>query len=239
MYVKRNFKAVFLSCIAILSGFSLAHAGTVTGTVKYEGEAPSFKPIKMDADPICLTKHNQPVLPQTLVLGDGNTMGNVFVHVKSGLPKKDYPVPPEPVVIDQQGCQYFPHVAGVMVGQVLKILNPDGTLHNVHAMGKANPEFNLAMPKFRTETTKIFDKPEFAIPFKCDVHPWMSAYVSVMPHPYFNVTLENGKYTIADLPAGTYEIEAWHEKLGTKTQTVTVAEGETATADFTFAKPQK
>ncbi len=214
-------------------------AATVTGTIKYDGEAPKFKEIKMEADPVCLTKHTKPVYPQTLVLGEGNTMANVFVHVKSGVPKKDYPLPLEPVILDQKGCQYDPHVLGIRVGQTLKVLNPDGTLHNVHAMCKVNPEFNLAMPKFRSETTKVFNKEEFMFPLKCDVHPWMSGWVAVLPHPYFSVTKADGVFKLENLPAGTYEIEAWHEKLGTQKTSVTVGGDETKEVDFTFSKPEK
>ena len=217
---------------------SIVSAATITGTVKYDGEVPKFKEIKMDADPICSTHHTSPVYPQNLVMGDGNTMGNVFVQVINA-PKKAYTAPADPIVLDQKGCMYDPHVVGVMVGQTLKILNPDGTLHNVHAMSKENAEFNLAMPKFRTETTKVFDKPEFMFAMKCDVHPWMAAWVSVMPHPFFNVTKTDGKFEIKDIPAGTYEVEAWHEKLGTQKQSVTVAEGESKEINFTFAKPSK
>lgn len=223
--------------IFALSAFS-AQAATLSGTVTFSGSAPSFKAIKMDADPICLTKHAEPVYPETLVLGDGNTMGNVFVQIKSGLAKQAYPAPAEPLVLDQKGCQYTPHVAGVMVGQTLKILNPDGTLHNVHALSKINPEFNLAMPKFRTETTKTFEKPEPMFAFKCDVHPWMTAWVAVLDHPFFAVTGKDGKFSIANLPAGTYEVEAWHEKLGTQTQTVTVGDADVQ-ANFAYTQPEK
>lgn len=226
---------VLLSVFALAGSFS--EAATITGTVKYDGAVPKFKEIKMDADPICLTHHKGPVYPQTLVLGEGNTLGNVFVHIKSGLAKKAYPAPTEPVVLDQKGCEYDPHVAGIMVGQTLKILNPDGTLHNVHSLSKVNPEFNLAMPKFRTETTKVFDKPEFMFALKCDVHPWMLGWLSVMDHPFFSTTKKEGQFTIANLPAGTYEVEAWHEKLGTQQASVTVTADETKTIDFTFSKP--
>ncbi len=216
------------------------HAASISGTIKFDGEAPKFKEIKMDADPVCLTHHTQAVFPQTLVLGDGNAMANVFVSVKSGLkPGVTYPAPAEEVVINQQGCQYHPHVVAIMAGQSVKVLNPDGTLHNVHVLSKINPEANVAMPKFRKEISIKFDKPEFMFALKCDVHPWMGAWMSVMAHPFFSVTKEDGKFTIANLPAGTYEIEAWHEKLGTKTATVTVAEGDNATQDFSFAAPTK
>ncbi len=220
-----------------LSGYVLA-AGSVTGTVKYDGAVPNFKEIKMDADPICMALHKEAVYPQTLVLGDGQTMGNVLVYVKNA-PAGNYPVPADPVVVDQKGCNYDPHIIALQVGQKMKILNPDGTLHNVHAMCKINPEFNMAMPKFRTEAQKAFDKPEFMFAMKCDVHPWMNAWVSVMPDPFFAVTKADGKFEIKGLPAGTYQIEAWHEKLGTKTATVTVTDGAAAASDFTFSPPTK
>ncbi len=131
----------------LLMQVSSVFAGTIRGTVKYNGEAPKLPEIKMDADPICLTKNTGAVYSQILLLGEGNTLGNVFVHVVGGLSKKAYPAPAEPVILDQKGCIYEPRVIGVMVGQTLKVLNSDGTLHNVHGLPKVNQEFNIAMPK--------------------------------------------------------------------------------------------
>lgn len=230
---------VTTSALMILGAATLSSAATITGTIKYDGEVPKFKEIKMDADPICLSKHSGGVLPETLVVGQGNTMANVFVRVKSGLAPKAYPAPAEPVVLDQHGCRYTPHVFGIMIGQDLKILNPDGTLHNVHALSKVNPEFNLAMPQFRKELVKKFEKEEFMFPLKCDVHPWMESWCAIMSHPFFAVTPKEGTFKIDGLDAGTYEIEAWHEKLGTQTISITVAAAETKEANFTFSKPGK
>lgn len=233
-------KIVMVSVFSFVTAMAtFASAATIKGVVKYDGEAPKFKEIKMDADPVCLTHNKEAVFPQTLVLGEGNTMAHVFAHVVSGLPQTKYPTPTQEAVLDQKGCMYEPHVLGVMVGQTVKILNPDGTLHNVHALSKNNPEFNLAMPKFRTETTKVFDKTEFMFPMKCDVHPWMTAYIAVMEHPFFSVTKTDGVFTIDNLPAGTYEIETWHEKLGKQKQSVTLADGETKEITVTYTKPAK
>lgn len=229
---------VALVAFTVLCG-SNSFAASISGKVVYDGDVPKFKPIKMDADPICLTHHKDEVVPQTLMLGENKEMANVFVHITAGVPKKDYPVPTEPVIIDQLGCMYNPHVVGVRVGQTVKILNPDGTLHNVHSMSKNNPEFNLAMPKFRKEVTKVFDKEEFMFAMRCDVHPWMGAWVTVLNNPYFNVTKTDGLYTINDLPAGEYEIEAWHEKLGVMKEKVILADGEAKEINFTFSKPSK
>ena len=217
-----------------------SEAATISGTATYNGTVPKFKPIKMDADPTCLAKHSGEVFPETLVLGDETTktMGNIFVHVTSGVPKQNYPAPTEPAVIDQQGCQYKPHVLAVMVGQPVKILNSDGTLHNIHALPKVNTEFNMAMPNFRKEMTKTFDKVETQpFPVKCDVHPWMGGWISVLDNPFFSVTHPDGKFKIDNLPAGTYEVEAWHEKLPAQKTTVTLAEGETKEIPFVFTAP--
>ncbi|MBF0490526.1 MAG: carboxypeptidase regulatory-like domain-containing protein [Candidatus Omnitrophica bacterium] len=239
MVVRHSFVFFFISLMSLaLTGYALA-SGTVSGTIKFDGKAPHFRAIPMDADPICLSLHKEIVLPQTIVLGNGNTLGNVFVYVKSGLTQTDFPIPSEPIVIDQKGCNYFPHVLGIRVNQKVRILNPDGTLHNVHAMTKVNEEFNMAMPQFRKEAEKIFNKPEFMFALKCDVHPWMGAWIAVMSHPYFTVTQTDGKFEIKGLPNGTYEIEAWHEKLGTKTATITITDGATQTSDFTFAAPSQ
>ncbi len=234
----RTAKTLFIVAIAVSAFSTLGYAGSISGTVKYDGTAPKFKEIKMDADPICVTHHTGPVYPQSLVLGDGNTMGNVIVYVKKGI-NKTATAPTEPLVIDQKGCEYHPHVAGIVAGQPVKVLNPDGTLHNVHALSRINPEVNVAMPKFRKEISLKFDKPEPIVPLKCDVHPWMGAWLAVMPHQYFMVTKDDGKFNLADLPAGTYEVEAWHEKLGTKTATITLKDGDNATTDFAFAAPAK
>lgn len=214
-----------------------ASAATITGTVKYDGKVPKLKPINMSADPMCAKKHSSPAESEVLVLGPGNTMANIFVHIKSGVPAKDYPVPSKPVVMDQKGCRYIPHVMGIMKGQEFKILNSDGVLHNVHALPKVNKAFNMAMPAARKEAIQTFTKEEGVFKIKCDVHPWMAAYVAVLTHPFFDVTAKDGKFSIPDLPAGTYEVEVWHERLKTKSMKVTVGDGETKSVDFTFSRP--
>jgi plastocyanin len=173
-----------------------------------------------------------------LVLGNNNTMGNILVWVSKGVPAgKTFPVPKTPVVLDQNGCQYKPHVMGIMVGQQYKILNSDGVLHNIHTLPKVNPAFNQGMPATIKEASTVFNKPEDVFHIKCDVHPWMSAYMAVFTHPFFSVTGTDGKFTISGLDPGTYEITAWHEKLGVKTATVTVGASDTKTQDFKFAVP--
>ena len=139
--------------------------------------------------------------------------------------------------MDQVGCQYVPHVMGIMVGQPFKVLNNDGILHNVHALPKVTRQFNMAMPPSRKEASETFAKEEGVFTIKCDVHPWMRSFMGVFSHPFFAVTKADGKFSIANLPPGTYEIAAWHERLGTQTATVTVGASDTKTVGFKFAAP--
>ena len=237
--VKTLWLAAGLVAMVVWPGAAFA-ASTVTGTVTFAGKAPNLKPLAMDADPACAKKHAKPVLAEMLVLGGGNSMGNVIVWVSKGLPAgKTYPAPTTPVTLDQKGCLYVPHAMGIMVGQPYRILNSDGILHNVHTLPKINPSFNRAMPATSKEATTSFAKPEPIFQIKCDVHPWMSAYIGVFTHPFFSVTAADGKFTIAGLDAGTYEITAWHERLGTQTASVTVGANETKTQAFSFSTPTK
>ena len=227
--------------IAVLGWPSAAFAAsTITGTITFTGKPPVLRPLAMEADPACLKMHPKPVLAETLVLGSGQTMGNMIVWVSKGLPAgKTWPAPKTPVTLDQKGCQYLPHAMGIMVGQPYRILNSDGILHNVHTLPKINPSFNRAMPGTLKEASTTFAKPEPIFQIKCDVHPWMRAYIGVFTHPFFSVTAADGKFTIAGLDAGTYEISAWHERLGTQTASVTVTGSDTKTQDFKFAVPGK
>ncbi len=215
-----------------------ATAATISGKVVLEGEAPAPELIKMSADPFCTTAghDNQPT--QYFVVGESNGLENVFVYVKSGLGSRMFPPPTTPAVLDQQGCRYVPHVVGVQVGQPLDVSNSDDTLHNVHAVPMINAEFNMGQPLKDLKLTHTFTAPEVMVPFKCDVHGWMNAFVGVVDNPYYAVSANGGTFALADLPPGTYEIEAWHEKLGTRTQTVTVGEKESKAISFTFTVTQ-
>ena len=229
--------AVVLVTMSFWPGVASA-AATITGTVTFDGKAPVLRPIAMDAEPICAKKHSGPVANDMLVLGNGNTMANSMVWVSKGLPAgKTYPVPKTPVTVDQNGCMYTPHVMGIMVGQAYRILNSNGILHNIHTLPKVNPAFNRGQPPTVKEMSTTFPKPEPLFPIKCDVHPWMQAYMSVFTHPFFSVTGTDGKYTISGLDPGTYEITAWQERLGMQTASVTVGANDTKTQAFKFAVP--
>ncbi len=210
-----------------------AGGATVSGKVTFEGTAPANAVIKMDADAYCKAAHSAPVYTQEVEVNPNGTLKDVFVYVKEGV-TGTYPAPTTPVVLDQQGCQYHPHIFGIQVGQPLKIVNDDGTLHNIHALPKVNTEFNIGQPFKGMETVKKFDKAEMPLRFKCDVHKWMGAYAGVVSNPFYAVTNDQGTFEIKNLPPGTYVIEAWQEKYGPQTQTVTISGNEAKTVDFSF-----
>jgi len=212
-------------------------ASSIAGSITFDGVAPNLPALSMDAEPECADKHTGPVPAEMLVLGDGNTMGNIIVWVSDGLPAGNWAAPTTPVVLDQNGCVYAPHAMGIMVGQPYRILNSDGMLHNIHTLPEINLTFNRAMPATLTETTTTFGEPEAIFQIKCDVHPWMLAYIGVFDHPFFSVTNADGTFSLEGLPPGTYEITAWHERLGTQTASITVGDSEAASQDFTFAVP--
>ena len=221
--------------VSVLGFYGAVFAADVSGKVSFGGAAPKSQPIQMKADPVCAKLNTgKTIEKEDLVVNANKTLANVFVYVKEGVKKESIPpVPTEPVTFDQRGCMYHPHVLGVRVGQPLKIINSDATLHNVNANAKVNSKFNQGMPTQGQTIDKKFTKPETMVRVKCDVHGWMNASIGVLDHPYFAVTDTTGGFTIKNLPAGEYTLEAWHEKLGTKTMKVTVA-ATAQPADFTF-----
>jgi plastocyanin len=210
-----------------------ATAGSVSGKVTFEGTPSTPQTIKLSSDPYCESA-NSGLTTETEMVGPGGVVQNVFVYVKDGLGDRTFAAPSEPVTLDQKGCHYTPHVLGIQIGQPLQIVNSDNTLHNVHGLAKANKEFNTGQPIQGMKTTHTFSTKEVMVPFKCDVHGWMNAWIGVLDHPYYSVTGSDGTFSLKGLPPGTYTIEAWHEKLGTQTQMVTIGAKETKDVAFTF-----
>src|SRR5688572_2168407 len=176
----RLWLAAGLVSVLVWPGVAVA-ASSIAGTITFDGKAPALKPLAMDADPACAKMHaGKPAPNEMLVLGSGNTMGNILVWVSKGLPAgKSWPAPKTPVVLNQDGCVYKPRITGIMVGQPYRILNSDGILHNIHTLPKINPAFNRGQPATVKEMTTSFPKPEAMLQVKCDVHPWMIAYIGV------------------------------------------------------------
>lgn len=213
-----------------------ATAGSLAGRVLLDGAVPANLPIKMAADPFCLAQNPNGASFENYVVTDGG-LENVFVYVKDGLGNYYFDAPTEPAKLDQQGCRYHPHVLGIRTGQPLEISNSDETMHNVHALPDANREFNIGQAIKHQVDKRTFTTREVMVRFKCDVHGWMNAFAGVMDHPYFAVTHDGGRFELKNLPAGTYTVEAWHEKLGTQTQKVTLSEKQAAEITFTFKAP--
>ena len=209
-----------------------ATAGSVSGRVTFAGTAPTLSPLRMDSDPNC-AQQGGTAPDESLVVGANGALENVFVYVKDGLGSLRFPVP-STIVLDQKGCRYVPHVLGAQVGQTVEILNSDATLHNIHAVPMSNREFNTGQPIRGMKHTHRFTAREVMVPFKCDVHPWMRAYIGVLDHPFFAVTSADGSFELQGLPPGTYTVEAWHETLGTQTQMVTIGAKENGTVAFSF-----
>ena len=188
--------------------------------------------IRLSADPKCVEMHKEGLERWPIRVKDGG-LADVFVYVKSGL-TGSYQPPAEAVVFDQRGCEYAPHIVAIQSGQPLKIRNSDDTLHNIHPRPTVNAEFNIGQPRKGMEITKTFDKKEIMFPVGCDVHPWMRGYISVLDHPFYAVTTEDGIFEIEGLPAGEYEIEAYHAKLRTISKRITIKAGESTKAAFGF-----
>jgi len=223
-----------LLTIAALAG-SAATAAEISGKVKLTGTPPAEKPITLDA--ACGKLQPAAITTRHYVVGADKGLGDVFVYVKEGA-KAGTPTTEKGPMLDQKGCQYTPYVIGVQAGQHFDVANSDTLLHNVHALPKVqgNKERNVGQP-VPMKTDFVFDKPEVLVQFKCEVHPWMFAYVGVCENPYFAVTDKDGNFKISGLPAGEYTIEAFHRKAGAKTEKIKVTADDKKTVDFTLSVP--
>jgi plastocyanin len=233
-FLKPSTSIFGLVVLSVLTGNSTLFAD-VTGKVTLQGEAPEMKVIDMSATPDCAKLHPDPVTEETVVVSDKGELKNVVVSLKKD-DDKEMPgdAPKTPAVLDQKACMYEPHVLAMMVGQDLVVKNSDPFLHNVHSLATTNDVFNTGMPK-ANNGEKVDPQPKAPETFrvKCDVHPWMSAWIAVFDHPYFSVTGDDGTFDIKNLPDGTYTLQAWHEKYGTQEQKITVKSGK-AEVNFTF-----
>lgn len=206
---------------------------TLSGTVRLAGDAPEDKKVDVSADSWC-QKQRPNATRESFVVREGK-LANVLVYVTSEtlLLNSEYQPPSSPVVLERKQCRFKPRVLGIQTGQALKVINRDDTHHNLHPVPKLNREWNLTQSPF-TQVDQTFDRPELVIPVKCNQHPWEKAYISVFNHPFFAVTDEHGKYTIDNVPPGSYKVTVWHEKLGEKTTEVLVRSGGSQAMDFTY-----
>jgi plastocyanin len=209
-----------------------ATVGSIRGSIVLQGTPPANQPINMSSDPYC--QGQGAATTAEVLAGTGGALQNVFVYVKDGLGDRTFPIPTTAAVLDQKGCQYAPRILGLQVGQSLEIRNSDSTLHNMHATPENNQEFNKALSLQGLNHTHTFSARDVMVPFKCDVHRWMRAWVGVLDHPFFAVSGADGAFSLSGLPPGTYTVEAWHEKLGTAAQSVTIGAKEAKDVSFVF-----
>ncbi|HEV3206105.1 MAG TPA: carboxypeptidase regulatory-like domain-containing protein [Terriglobales bacterium] len=157
----------------------------------------------------------------------------VYVDTIAG---KTFPAPTQRPVIDQKGLVFQPHVTAVQVGTTVDFLNSDSVAHNVFWTsigGNKKLGHNLGTwPKGEKKSFK-FDTPG-AVPILCNVHPEMSAYLVVVPTPYFATSDQAGNYKIENVPDGSYTVTAWHE--GTKNQSKPLTVSGDGKVDFTLSK---
>lgn len=210
-----------------------AKAATITGKVKLEGDPPRMPAINMSAEPDCRGLHEAAPPAEVVVASDG-MLQNVFVWVKSGLDGK-FAVSETPAMLDQKGCIYSPHVLAVQTGQLLKISNSDPTTHNVHPLPKTNREWNRSQPAEGADIEYKFPREEIMIAVKCNIHPWMRSYISVVNHPFFAVSGADGSFEIKGLPAGSYTVEAVHERFGSQEMSVTLGDAESKDIEFSYS----
>jgi plastocyanin len=210
-----------------------AGRNSVAGVVKFKGIAAKPTRIDMSADSYCAKAHASGATTEELLADANGGLENVVVFVSGGLEAATFPIPDEPALMEQKGCQYKPHVLAMRAGQKLKIVNADDTTHNIHPIPNNNREWNVSQPP-GTPAEQVFAREEVAITVKCNIHPWMRSYIAVVKNPYFAVTDKNGSFELKDLPPGNYTVQAWHEKLGTRTQTITVGGGPSKPVEFVF-----
>ncbi len=212
-----------------------ATAGTITGTVKYEGPTAKPKLIDMSSDPACAKAHNgKKVSDQVLLVDKQNGLANAFVYISKGLEGKTFATPKEAVTIDQSGCWFKPRVLGLQTGQTLDIVNSDPVTHNIHPMAVTNREWNHSQGPGDPPMHRKFTKPEIMIPVKCNIHDWMHAYIGVVDHPYFATTGDDGSFRLPNLPPGTYTVSAWHEGMAPQQTIVTVPPSGKVEVSLTF-----
>lgn len=231
-----------LTSVAVVSSVTLAagwagpnETGTVTGTVRFVGTPPPAQALDMRGDRFCLGVHGgtSPSVAPVRSSASGD-LAEVIVYIKEGLSGQTADPPSQEILLDQQDCMYIPRVLALQAGQTLVIRNSDATLHNVHASPAVGRGFNIGQPIKGLESRKVFDEPAGLVPVECDIHGWMHATILVADHPFFAVTTEDGGFSLDGLPPGEYVLEAWHETLGTRTQSVTVREGQQTSVDFSF-----
>ncbi len=215
-----------------------AKVGTIRGVVHFEGDPPRRETIKIGGAGGC-PEHPTPQLTEDAIVENGH-LANVFVSIKSGFDGWDIPpAKDDSLTMDQKGCVYTPHVLGMRLGQRLLVHNTDPTTHNVNIRSRNNDALNPIQAPGGQPVEWRPSKKELAVPFECNLHTWMHAWVHVVDHPWFAVSASDGSFVLEGVPPGEYVLEAWHEKYGKKTANVSLDPGQNPEVGFTFKPTDK
>jgi len=233
-------KSVFLCALCVLCASFLATGcgrpetpearasasgnGVIKGRVVFLGAPPQAKVIP--GSPM--------VQDESILVGPGRGLKNVIVYLKDAPASAS--ALPAPAVLDQVKCVYVPHVLAIQAGQVLRVKSSDAVLHNVHLKCLVNPDVNFGFAGVGQRDVTLAS-PEAPFAVRCDVHPWMSAWIGVFDHPWFAVTGDDGSFTIEHVPAGQYTLVAWQETLPQQERQITVEAAGQTEAGFTFEAP--
>ena len=211
--------------------------GSINGSVAFAGKAPEAKDLPRKADPVCAAK---PMKDNEVIVNGNGTLKDVLVRIAPGAVKGKFSTPEQTVDVKQQDCMYVPRVQGAVAGQTVTVQNDDKTMHNVHTYKGQETILNQGQPAGSPPIKKDNVATEAAVlKFKCDVHPWMTGFVVVTDHPFFQTTGADGSFKLDKVPAGKYTIEAWHSRYGLKTASVTVEPNKTADLKFSYDGTEK
>jgi plastocyanin len=217
-------------------GLNGARAADITGTITLKGTPPAEKDITpLKEDPNCGKLYSSMPTTRFYVVGPKGELADVVVALQ-GIAGKSIGDSAPAAVLDQKACEYVPQIMAVQTGQKIVVKNSDQVMHNVHDVPAVtgNAEVNKAQLPGSADLTFTLGKPEMFVKFKCDVHPWMFAWVSVFDHPYFAISSKDGTFKIANVPPGKYTIKAFHRKAGEAAQEIEVKAGEPTKADFSL-----
>ncbi len=214
---------------------NLKHAGRISGVIRLAGAPPVLPELNMQGDPYCASQQAEPVADPSIIVNSNHTLRSAFVYIAHGLGRYQFRPPRQAVNLIQRRCMYRPVVLGIMVGQPLRISSDDATTHNIHAMGRGSEQWNLSMPPGAPPQTRIFNRPKIMLPIDCNVHPWMKAWIGVMPSPYYFVTGKSGKFHFPPLPPGAYTVAVWQAYWGIQRRQVNLQPGQHLQLDFTYS----
>jgi len=237
-------RAWLFGFVAMAASMRAVYSGDITGTVTLKGTPPpEAVNQQIKADPKCGPMHPEPVKTRFYVVGDNNGLGDCFVTLK-GITGKSQGASAPPVLLDQKGCEYQPYIFAVQTGQKIMVRNSDPVMHNIHTLPTVagNSESNPAQMAGQPDIPFTFASPEVFLKFSCNVHAWMFAYACVVDHPYFAVTDKNGKYTIKNVPDGTYTVQVFYRKAAPVSAPASAeveVKGGSVTKDFSLEVPAK